>query len=84
MPLYTTLSDIWHFTAARDEKYNQSGSPLGFEISTVELGTPVNPNETLKIEPVDTQAEFTKRPTFTKRAFTKWHLRNDIYETAHL
>ena len=55
----------------RDEKYNQSGPTLGFEVSTVELGTPVNPNGTLKIEPVDTQAEFTKRPTFTKRAFTK-------------
>ena len=44
------------------------------ENSTVRLGTPENPIGTLKIEPVDTQAEFTKWPTFTKRAFTKWHL----------
>ena len=57
---------------------------MGAEISTLKLGTPENLNGTLKIEPVDTQAEFTKRPTFTKRAFTKWHLRNDIYEMAHL
>lgn len=62
---------------------------MGFENMTIELGMPENLSGALKTEPVDTQAELTKRPTFTiraftKRAFTKQHLRNDIYEIACL